>query len=372
MSLGRGLERLDRLLRERIEQEQVVPGAVALVRAGRQVIFHEAYGLRQREPLRLPMSRETLFDLASVTKCLGTALCAMRLWERGGLDLDRPIRGWFRGLGTDGKGTITCRQLLSHSSGLPSWRPYFQDYPEERFDVPCDEIVARILAEPLESDPGSREVYSDLGFILLGRILEILAREPLDELFLNAVARPLGLEKTRYRRLEKGRRWLEADPDADVAATERCPWRKRVLVGEVHDENCYLMGGVAGHAGLFSTAREVDRILACLLEAWEGRPSPFGQEGVRTFLRRATADRGGTWALGWDSPTPGASASGRHFSPTSFGHNGFTGTSVWMDLERRVAVVLLTNRVHPDRTNLSIRSLRPEVHDAVMEEILQG
>lgn len=370
MSRRRGLERLDRLLRQRVEQEQVVPGAVALVRRGSEVLFHEAYGFRQREPLRLPMNRETLFDLASVTKCLGTALCAMQLWESERLDLDRSIRGWFGRVGDGAKEAITCRQLLSHSSGLPSWRPYFQDYPAVRCDVPCDEIVARILAEPLENDPGSREVYSDLGFILLGRILEIIADAPLDELFQAEVARPLGLVRTRYIKLGKGGR-PEPDLGAGVAATERCPWRNRILVGEVHDENCYVMGGVAGHAGLFSTAREIDRILASLLEAWEGRTSLFGPKGVRTFLRKSGAVEAGTWGLGWDSPTPGASASGRHFSPTSFGHNGFTGTSVWMDLERRVTVVLLTNRVHPDRTNGAIRTLRPEVHDAVMEEILQ-
>jgi len=372
MSRRRGLERLDRLLKRRVEQEQTVPGAVVLVRSGQEVIFHEAYGLRQREPLRLPMTRETLFDLASVTKCLGTSLCAMRLWERKRLDLDRPIEGFLEGLGASGKGAITCRHLLSHSSGFPPWRPYFQDYPEARSDVPCDEIVERILDELLQSDPGSREVYSDLGFILLGRILERLADEPLEELFLNAVARPLGLEKTRYRSLRGKAQGPEGDSRADIAATERCPWRKRVLVGEVHDENCYLMGGVAGHAGLFSTACEMDEILAHLLSAWEGKPSLFSREAVRTFLRKGAAVPGGTWGLGWDSPTPGGSASGRHFSPTSFGHNGFTGTSVWMDLERRISVVLLTNRVHPDRTNLSIRALRPEVHDAVMEEILQG
>lgn len=372
MNRGRGLERLDCLLRRRVEQEQTVPGAVVLVRSGREVIFHEAYGLRQREPLRLPMTRETLFDLASVTKCLGTALCAMRLWERKRLDLDRPIEEVLGGLGAGGKSAITCRHLLSHSSGFPSWRPYFQEFPEARSDVPCDEIVARILAEPLESDPGSREVYSDLGFILLGRILERLAEEPLDELFLNAVARPLGLEKTRYRRLRFENQRPEADSGPDIAATERCRWRKRILVGEVHDENCYLMGGVAGHAGLFSTAREMDEILAHLLSAWDGTPSLFSLEAVRTFFRKGTAVPGGTWGLGWDSPTPGASASGSYFSATSFGHNGFTGTSVWMDLERRIAVVLLTNRVHPDRANLSIRALRPEVHDAVMEEILKG
>lgn len=372
MSNRSAWDRLDRLLRVRVEQEEAVPGAVVLVRSGRHVLFHEAYGLRQKEPQRLPMSPETLFDLASVTKCLGTALCAMRLWERGRLDLDRPIGGLLEGIGAGGKGSITCRQLLSHSSGLPSWRPYFQEYPGVRCDVPYDEIVAKILAEPLDSDPGSKEVYSDLGFILLGRILEILADSPLDELFQDAVARPLGLTRTGYRRWRRERDGPEASPGVDVAATERCPWRKRLLVGEVHDENCYLMGGVAGHAGLFSTAREIDRILACLLEAWEGRPSLFGQAGVRTFLRKRAVDRGGTWALGWDMPTPGASASGRYFSPTSFGHNGFTGTSVWMDLERRVAVVLLTNRVHPDRRNLAIRHLRPEVHDAVMEAILRG
>lgn len=364
-----GLGRLDRLLRDRIEIEGLIPGAVALVRLGGEVLFHEAYGLRQRLPAPFPVTKETLFDLASVTKSIGTALGAMLLWQGGRLELDRSIDSYLGHVEDPQKKEITCRHLLSHSSGLPAWRPYYQEFPEARCDMSLEEMAGRVLEESLEAVPGGKEIYSDLGFILLGRILEQRAARPLDRLLEDDLLGPLGLEKTGYRRVESPR-GSPASFSTDIAATEHCAWRRRILIGEVHDENCYLLGGVSGHAGLFSTAREVDRIVEELLLALEGRSSLFRKRSVLTFFQRQACVKEGTWGLGWDTPSSAGSASGRHFSRNSFGHNGFTGTSLWMDLDRRAAVILLTNRVHPSRENLFIRQLRPEVHDAVMEEIL--
>lgn len=366
---GNGFERLDRLLRDRIETERLIPGAVILVRMGGGVLFHEAYGLRQRIPVPLPMTRETLFDLASLTKPVGTTLGAMLLWQEGGLGLDDAIGRYFTGFEDPQKREIACRHLLSHCSGLPAWRPYYQEYPESRCDLSMDEVVRRVLLEPLEAPPGKKEVYSDLGFILLGRILEGVTGHPLDRFLRERLFEPLGLEMTGYRRPGSpvGR---SSDSSGGIAATEYCRWRKRVLVGEVHDENCYLVGGVSGHAGLFTTARELDRIVMEIFCALDGSSLLFRATSVRAFFRRQGRLAGGTWALGWDTPSPVSSTSGRYFSKNSYGHNGFTGTSLWMDLDRRIAVVLLTNRVHPDRENLSIRQLRPEVHDAVLKELL--
>ena len=367
---GIGFERLDRLLRDRIETEGRIPGAVILVRMGGEVLFHEAYGLRQRIPVPFPMTRETLFDIASLTKPLGTALGAMLLWQEGRLVLDHSIDLHFSRLKDPVKRRISCRHLLSHCSGLPAWRPYYQEHPTARCDLSLDVIVAKILEEPLEATPANREIYSDLGFILLGRVLEQLAGCPLGLFLRERLFGALGMEVTGYRRIGSPAESMSPPGRGGIAATEYCPWRKRVLVGEVHDENCYLVGGVSGHAGLFSTAGELDRIVMEIFRALDGRSMLFRTPSIRAFFQKQGSVAGGTWALGWDTPSKENSTSGQYFSRNSYGHNGFTGTSLWIDLDRRVAVTLLTNRVHPDRENLFIRQLRPEVHDAVLEEII--
>jgi len=335
------------------------------------MIFHEAYGLRRKEPTELPMTRATVFDLASLTKPVCTSLLTMIMVEKRGLGLEQDLGTWFSPIKDPAKKGITVKQLLSNRSGLPAWRPFYQEYPADRQPISTETISQRVLEEPLEAPPGEAEIYSDLGFLLLGSILERVSGLPLDRLFEEEIARPLGLRHIGFRRTDADRGPGVGAEEA-IAATEDCPWRKRVLEGEVHDENCCLMGGVAGHAGLFATAADLDRIAAEIFLGLQGRSGLFPAAGLKTFLERQAGPCPGTWALGWDTPSERGSASGHHYSDYSFGHNGFTGTSLWMDCKRNIAVVFLTNRVHPSRENTAIRALRPRVHDAVFEELLGG
>jgi len=367
--ITRGFNRLDRLLKDRVERAHEVSGAVVLVRGRNGVVFHEAYGLRQSVPSVLGMTKETIFDLASLTKPVCTSLLAMIMTRKGKLDLDQHLETWFDPVGDPAKRRITVRQLLSNRSGLPGWRPFYQEYPQERYPISADEMVMRVLAEPLEISPGAGEIYSDLGFILLGRILERASGLSLDVLFQAELAQPLGLRHMGYRRFN-GPEGGAAGTEESIAATEYCRWRNKVLVGEVHDENCHLLGGVAGHAGLFSTADDLDRIASELFEAFRGRSQLFSAGAMEAFFQRQGTPAEGTWALGWDTPSEKDSTAGRYYSKNSFGHNGFTGTSLWIDFDRCVSVVFLTNRVHPSRENTALRALRPEVHDAVFEEML--
>ena len=366
---SKGLKRIDRLLRDKVEETRQVPGAVLLVRGPEGVIFHEAYGFRQRVPVELPMTRETVFDLASLTKPVCTSLLTMIMTRRGRLELEQGLETWFSPLRDPAKQRITVRQLLSNRSGLPAWRPFYREYPEDGQPISSDLISQRVLDEPLEVSPGEQEIYSDLGFILQGSILERVSGLPLDHLFQEEIARPLGLHRIGYRRVS-GDPGGRAGDDEAIAATEDCPWRGRVLVGEVHDENGCLLGGVGGHAGLFSTATGLDRIVLEIFEGLENRSDLFPAGPLKTFLQRQGTPSRGTWALGWDTPSEKDSASGHYFSRNSVGHNGFTGTSLWVDCDRKVSVVFLTNRVHPTRENIAIRELRPQIHDAVLEEIL--
>ncbi len=362
-------KKLDILLKEETGKGRDVPGAVVLVRFRDEVVLHEAYGDRQTVPETLPTKRATVFDLASLSKPLSTGLLTMQMCRKGHLSLDATLPYWFGTLSEPAKGQISIRHLLSNSSGLSAWKPFYQDCQVQECPVSRDEFARRILADPLEALPGEKEIYSDLGFMLLGMILEKVAGVPLDLLFQDEIARPLGLGLTGYHRipvrLERGQAY-----EPGIAATEHCLWRGRVLVGEVHDENCFALGGVAGHAGLFSTAGELDQIVAEILSGLQGLSSIFSQESLRDFLNGPQEPSRGTWALGWDTPSERGSTSGRCFSRNSVGHTGFTGTSLWIDLDKEIAVILLTNRVHPKRDNEAIRALRPRAHDLIMEEML--
>jgi CubicO group peptidase (beta-lactamase class C family) len=264
------------------------------------------------------------------------------------------------------KRAITICDILHHASGLPAYRPYFQQFEPYAAPENMQRLQYLILAEPLVQPPGSKCLYSDLGFILLGRLLEQTTQQPLARFFQQTVADPLQL-KQRLGFLPVNS--IGQGQKEEIAATELCPWRHRLIQGEAHDEHCWLMGGVAGHAGLFGTAEAVLALGECLLDCWLGkRHHPaFSNRLLRHALE--WSDTSGQWALGFDRPTPGQSSSGSYFSPRSVGHLGFTGTSLWMDPERELVVVLLTNRVHPSRENLKIRSFRPFFHDYLIEKM---
>jgi CubicO group peptidase (beta-lactamase class C family) len=230
-------------------------------------------------------------------------------------------------------------------------------------------VYEAIQREKPEAAAGARTVYSDPGFILLGAAIEEVSGMTLDRYCHDKIYKPFGLRSTSYVDLSL-LRTRRLEPIADmIAPTERCPWRKRVLCGEVHDDNAYAMGGVAGHAGLFSSVRDVDRMATVLRECHEGQSVFLPASVVREFWRRDATIGSSTWALGWDTPAPRDSLAGSELSRNSVGHVGFTGTSLWIDLDRGLHIIVLSNRVHPTRDNDKIREFRPLLHDLVVRAI---
>ena len=354
------------------------PGAVVLIAREGRVVYHAAFGDRSVEPARAPMHPDTIFDLSSLTKPLATTLAVMLLVQEGKLQLDDRVTRFLHNFGVHGKTHATVRHLLAHCSGLAAWRPYWKEIVRLEREGRVNFLGSRgaktwvyeqLDRERAEYDTGAKAVYSDLGFICLGELVELLAREPLDRFCRDRIFRPLGLRATGFVDLAE-LRTKKLSPVAEmIAPTERCPWRKRLLCGEVHDDNAYAMGGVAGHAGLFANATDVHLLVARLRACWRGEDAFVPQAIVREFWTRDRTVQDSTWALGWDTPTPGASTAGTRIGAHAVGHLGFTGTSVLIDLERDAHVVLLTNRVHPQRDNDRLRAVRPAVHDAALEAL---
>jgi CubicO group peptidase (beta-lactamase class C family) len=311
------------------------------------------------------MTVDTVFDLASLTKPIATATALMLLVEAGQVGLDTPIAAYLAAHGRAHRQSPSLRQLLSHCSGLPAWRPYYQGIdrarpPSERRHA----VYAAAQAEPLLAQPGMTVQYSDVGFILLGEVVETVTDLPLNAFCSQRIFSVLQADGLGFRDLTQPR-----PGGVSYASTENCPWRGRVLEGEVHDENAWVMGGVAGHAGLFATARQVWRFAQSLLDGLHGRPWLVSSATLRAFTTPQGMPAGSTWTLGWDTPTPGQSSAGRYMSPTAIGHLGFTGTSLWIDPAQQVIVVCLTNRVHPSRQREGIRAFRRHLHDAVMHAL---
>jgi CubicO group peptidase (beta-lactamase class C family) len=355
----------------------VFPGAVLLVRDGAHVFYLRAFGNRSLEPERMPMHEETIFDVSSLTKPMATSIAMMLMVKDGRLQLDDRVSRFFHNFGVHGKTHITFRHLLSHCSGLPAWRPYFQEVLDiERREGRINFLGSQgaktfvyhaIMRERLEAEPGTRAIYSDLGFMLLGAVVEEISGMTLDRFCQSRIFRPLGLHATAFVDLSVLRTHRLEPATEMIAPTERCPWRKRVLCGVVHDDNAYAMGGVSGHAGLFSSARDLDIILEHLKDSYRSARNMIPQPIMQEFWTRDARVPGSTWCLGWDTPSSAGSSAGSHFSAHSVGHLGFTGTSIWLDLERDRHVILLSNRVHPSRNNEAIREFRPLIHDRIME-----
>jgi CubicO group peptidase (beta-lactamase class C family) len=355
-----------------------IPGATLVVRKGDEIVYEGAFGHRAVTPERSPMRLDTVFDLSSLTKPLATTIAVMMLVSSGKLRLDERVTRFFHNFGVHGKSHITFRQLLAHCSGLAAWRPFFQHIAEVEKSGKVNFMASRgakefvyqeIHREKPEYKPGTRTNYSDLNFMLLGETVEQIAGAALNRFCREKIFRPLGLRATDFIDISLVRtRRLEPVPEM-FAPTSVCALRKRLLVGEVDDENAFAMGGVAGHAGLFAPVKEVDRIAHELIRCYTGRSDFLPQKVVQDFWRRCNVVRDSTWALGWDTPSPDYSSSGHHFSPEAVGHLGFTGTSVWIEPARQIAVSLLTNRVHPRRDNQAIRDFRPKIHDLIMESL---
>lgn len=356
--------------------ERVFPAAQVVVFQSGQVRFAAAYGWLDPETRLRPVTANTLFDLASVTK-LFTVTAFMSLVEAGRVGLDqpvqtvlpefsgaRPIRPYEDPLvpgqwvnvdaeaiaDTVDAGAVTFRHLLTHTSGLPAWRPLYRE--------PSPDVARRMALGTFFSYPiGSRTVYSDIGLILLGLSIERLTGLPLDRAIAHLVCEPLGLRHTRF--LPVG-----GAAEMQVAPTEECRWRGRRIVGEVHDENAAGLGGVAGHAGLFSTASDVARLGRMYLE----RGRPILQPATVAEMTRLQAQDGDVRrGLGFALWSPDPEASGNPFGPGAFGHTGFTGTSLWIDPKRELVVAVMTNRVYYGRDAAGILAFRVHLHRAVVE-----
>jgi len=360
---------------EEAVKQGVFPGAVLLVGSREDVLYERAFGWRSLLPDRTPMSLSTIFDLASLTKPLATTVAMMLLANEKKIHLDDQVT---RYLPTFANTATKIRHLLNHTSGLPAWKPYYEGVMQCAIAgrsgflgsrAAKSYILEKLHRETSLSEPGTQALYSDLGFMVLGEIIETISGSNLDAFFHERISQPLKLRAATFVDLTQSPTWRVQPKEDEIAPTELCPWRKKVLCGEVHDDNAFAMGGVAGHAGLFSSARDIHTIVAKLDRCLRGGSSFLPQWLVHEFLTKDDSVPHSTYALGWDTPAPEKSSSGMHFSRSSVGHLGFTGTSLWWDLEKDCHVILLTNRVHPNRNNEEIKQFRPKIHDLIMQVI---
>jgi CubicO group peptidase (beta-lactamase class C family) len=347
------------ILREAIENRSF-PAACAAVAHQDRLLALKSLGRFTYDPDSPPQTPDTLFDLASVTKVVATTTMAMILYERGLLELDATVAGTIPEFLADSCGEadsrrrdVTFRMLLAHCSGLPAYEKLFLKARSR------DDLLRAAFTTSLSADPGTHAEYSDIGFILLGAALGRIANESLDAFCLREVFGPLSMIRTTFNppAAERGK----IPPTADDRT-----FRRKIIQGEVQDENAFVLGGVAGHAGLFSTAEDLTRFAQAMLHG--GHPI-LRPETVALFTHPASAPPGTSRALGWDTPSA-PSQSGKYFGAGSFGHLGYTGTSLWIDPHRQLSITLLTNRTWPDCSNQAIKQVRPRFHDAVVEALI--
>ena len=332
------------------------PGGVLAVGKDSALVHLRPFGRFSYDEGAPEVKADTIYDVASLTKVVATTTMAMILVDEGKLDVRKPVSSFISGFRGGGKEKVTVENLLTHSSGLEAWAPLYKEVRGK------EEFLQKVVAMDLAYAPGTKSVYSDLGFFLLGEVLERVAGEPLDAFVARRVCEPLGMKSTMF--------CPSRDLVSCIPPTERDAWRGRLVRGEVHDENAYAIGGVAPHAGLFSTAGDLARFAQMLLDGgvYDGHRI-VSRATIERFTKRAGVPDSAR-AYGWDTPYP-ASSAGDMLSPLAFGHTGFTGTSMWIDPERNLFVILLTNRVHPTRENDTIRQVRRHVADAVVGGLVQ-
>jgi serine-type D-Ala-D-Ala carboxypeptidase len=339
------------ILRQAIA-DRAFPAAVIEVGNSHQPLWRESFGRLTFDPESPPTRDDTVFDLASLTKVLATTTLVMRQVERGILSLEDPVAHHVPDWRDDGPVVVTMRDLLSHSAGLAAHGPFYRDHQGR------DSFEAAIVQTSRAYEPRTKSIYSDLGFMLLGFILDRIA--------------PLATQFDTLRVHMGNIQDLQFTPPviwkARTAPTRIDPWRQRLLIGEVDDDNAWALGGIAGHAGLFGVIGSVGEFARHVMQVLEGRTGAFTQATAETFVARRVEIPGSSRALGWDTMLP-TSSCGTRMSPRAFGHVGFTGTSLWIDPERSVYVALLTNRVHPTPDNNAITAVRPALHDAIIDAL---
>lgn len=359
----------------KLPADLVAPGMSCLVSRGGDVLYRKSFGCRSIVPEVTALSPEMVFDVASLTKALVTTTLAMKLVEKGRLDIDKPVAHYIQSFSNLGKGKILVRDLLNHSAGFPDHRKFYLELEKVSKSSRAgilkttgarDFVYKEIYRSELSYPPRSQSIYSDIGFIVLGGLLELLWHsENLEKVAQKEIFSKLGLRATGFVDLTK-----KQEPVAEmIVPSVACPWRKQLICGEVNDENCWAMGGVAGHAGMFSTLDDLFTLSQELLDCFYGRGKLVSQSVIQDFWKLDDSVPDSTWALGWDTPTEGKSSSGRFFAKGSVGHLGYTGCSLWIDPSQELIVTLLSNRLHPRGDNKKIKEFRPYFHDLVMHTL---
>lgn len=337
----------------RAASDSAFPGAYAIIGSAAGVVAEDSVGHLDWGPSPVP-DEHSLWDLASLTKVVGMTTGVMRLYEQGKLELDAPLQRYIPEWRGPHKELVTIRHLITHTSGLPAFRPYDQQTHDP------DSLAKLMFATPLDTLPGVRMVYSDIGAYMLGRLVERLSGETLDQYVLNNVFQPLRMTETMYR--------PPASLKPRIAPTEIDPIRGGKVWGVVHDERAYYLGGVSAHAGIFSSAHDLARFARMYLNGGTLDGVRILQpQTIALFTTRQVQDR----ALGWQKPD-GTNSAGHLMSERAFGHTGFTGTSIWIDPAREVFVILLSNRVNPTRANNKIGRVRVALADAVMSTLTRS
>jgi CubicO group peptidase (beta-lactamase class C family) len=337
--------------------DSAFPGCAISIGHRGKLILEQSFGHYTYDIHSSKVEVNSIFDLASLTKVVATTTTAMILYDQGRLNLDQKVIEIVPEFTGGEKDEVTIRHILTHTSGLPGWVRFYLDLEGK------ERIVQEICDTELINEPGTTYVYSDLGMILVQKILETIAQKPLDQLVRDYVTTPLNMNRTFY------------NPDSglikQIVPTEISEWHQKLVHGFVHDENTYVMGGVSGHAGLFSTVQDLSIFCQMYLNnGFYDNKRIIKAETINLFTSRQDIVEGSTRALGWDTRSEEHSMAGEYMSMSAFGHSGFTGTTVWIDPENQVFIVFLSNRVYPTRENRKISGVRPIVHNYVMKSIL--
>lgn len=346
--------KIDYVIQKAID-DKAFPGAVVLVWKDGRVIYENAFGNYTYDKGSEKVYPFTLYDLASLTKVVATTTAAMICYDRKLFSLEDKVVKYIPEFGANRKENITIKNLLLHNSGLPAWKKFYGR------GLTSKDVIKEIYNSELEYKTGEKTLYSDLGIITLGKIIEKVTAKSLDKFCSNEIFIPLKMNSTIY------------NPDEKIkilcAPTEKDDyWRMKTLQGEVHDETSAMLGGVAGHAGLFSTAEDISKLMAVLMNKGKlGDKEFIKQSTVELFTKRFSYES--TRGLGWDTKSDSGSSAGKYFGKKSFGHTGYTGTSIWADPERNLFVIFLTNRVHPTRDNTEIQKVRPQLHNAIIQSL---
>jgi CubicO group peptidase (beta-lactamase class C family) len=345
------LSGIDKKMKKAVNN-QIFPGGVLLIGKEGLIIYEKPFGNFTFEKNSTPVNTDAIFDLASLTKVVGTTTAAMLLYDENKLSLDKKVSEYLPRFANNGKENITVRNLLEHNSGLIAYRNLYKKY------LTKEEALESIYNEKLEYPTGSKNVYSDFNMIILQQIIEKLSSKSLDQYLKEKVFDPLNMKRTMFNPPREF--WYYTPPTSNAVD------KKKRNKGVVHDGNAFLFNGVAGHAGLFSTADDLAVFAQMILQDGKfGNKQLIKPSTVQEWTKKQSSNS--SRALGWDTKSVNGSSAGNLFSENSFGHTGFTGTSLWIDKEKNLFVILLTNRTYPDGKNEAIKSFRPEIHDTIIK-----